>query len=90
MGAQTAVAGTEDRRMETSVAFVKMIQDKGKSFLENVITIDESTVSKNMSEMKMQSKHWLKKGTPGQIKAKVTASFMKQMVLTFFDNNGVI
>jgi hypothetical protein len=39
---------------------------------------------------KMQSKKWLKKGTPGPIKAEVTASHTKQMVLAFFDNKGVI
>ncbi len=79
-----------DRRVETSAAFVKLIQNKGKSFLGKIITIDESAVSMHTPTMKMQSKQWLKKGTPGPIKAKAAASRTKQMVLAFFNNEGVI
>jgi histone-lysine N-methyltransferase SETMAR len=79
-----------DRRVETSAAFVKLIQDKGKCFLGKIITMDESAVSMHTPTTKMQSKQWLKKGTPGPIKAKVAASRTKQMVLAFFDNKGVI
>ncbi len=50
--------------METSVAFLQMIQDKEESFLEKFITMDESAVSMHMPETKMKSKQWLKKGTP--------------------------
>jgi histone-lysine N-methyltransferase SETMAR len=81
-----------DRRVvETSAAFVKLIQNKGKSFLGKIITMDESAVSMHTPTSKVQSKQWLKKGTPGPInKAKVTASRTKQMVLAFFDSKGVI
>ncbi len=79
-----------DRRVETSVAFIKPIQNKGNSFLGKIITMEESAVSIHTPTMKMQSKHRLKKGTPGPIKAKVAASRTKQMVLAFFDNKGVI
>ncbi len=58
-----------DRRIETLAAFVKMIQDKGKSFLGKIIMMDESAVSMYTPTTKMQSKQWLKKGTPGPIKA---------------------
>jgi histone-lysine N-methyltransferase SETMAR len=50
----------------------------------------ESAVSMHTPTMKMQSKQLLKKGTSGPIKAKVAASCTKQMVLAFFDNQGVI
>jgi hypothetical protein len=33
---------------------------------------------------------WLKKGTPGPIKAKVIVNRAKQMVLVFFDNQGMV
>ncbi len=69
---------------------MKLIQNKGKSFLGKIITMDESAVSMHTPTSKVQSKQWLKKGTPGPIKAKVAASRTKQMVLTFFDNKGVI
>ncbi len=45
-----------DRRIETSAAFVKMIQDKGKSFQDKIIMMDELAVSMHMSTTKMQSK----------------------------------
>jgi hypothetical protein len=48
-----------DWRVETSAAFVKLIQNKGKSFLGKIITMDESTV---------QSEQWLKKGSPGRLR----------------------
>jgi hypothetical protein len=85
MGTQTAFAGANGL-----AAFVKLIQYKGKSFLGKIITMDESAVSMNTPTTKMLSKQWLKKGTPGPMKAKVAASGTKQMVLAFFDNKGVI
>jgi hypothetical protein len=43
-----------------------------------------------MQEKKHQSRQWLEKGTQGPIKAKVIASCIKHMVLTFFDNKGMV
>jgi hypothetical protein len=71
-----------ERRVETSAAFVKMVQDKGRGILGEIITMDESAVSMHTPEMKLQSRQWLKKGAPGPIKAKVVASRTKQMVYT--------
>jgi hypothetical protein len=79
-----------DRRIKTSVALIKMIQVKGKSFLGKIITMDESEVSMLTPSMKMQSKQWLKMGTPGGKKAKVAVSCTKLMVFAFFDNKGII
>jgi hypothetical protein len=42
-----------DGRMET-LKPVQMIQDKGKSFLRKIITMDESAVCMLMPNMKMQ------------------------------------
>jgi hypothetical protein len=41
-------------------------------------------------ETKHQSKQWLAKGMPGLMKAKVHASRKKQMVLAFFNAQGLI
>jgi hypothetical protein len=90
MGAQLLSQEQMDRSMETSVAFLQMIQDKEKSFLEKCITMDESAVSMHMPEPKMKSKQWLKKSTPDPIKAKVTASSMKKMVIAIFNIKIVI
>jgi hypothetical protein len=69
-----------DRRVETSAFFVKLIQNKGKSFLGKIITMDESAVLMHTLTTKIQSKQWLKQGTPGPVKVKVAASRTKQMV----------
>jgi hypothetical protein len=37
-----------------------------------------------------QSKQWLKKGTPGPVKARFHATRTKTMVLAFFDSKGMI
>ncbi len=39
---------------------------------------------------KRQSQQLIKKGQPGLIKAKVHASWTKQMLLTFFDSKGLV
>ena len=52
--------------------------------------MDESAVSFHTPESKRNSKQWLKKGSPGPIKARVQASRSKQMVLVFFNSKGVI
>ncbi len=41
-------------------------------------------------DKKKQSKHWIQKGKPGPIKARVQASHTKQMVIAFFDCRGLI
>ena len=73
-------------RVRTSTAFVKLVQDKSKAVLQHIITMDETAVSMHTPETKSQSKQWLKKGTPGPIKAKVHATRTKQMVIAFFDS----
>jgi histone-lysine N-methyltransferase SETMAR len=39
-----------ERRVETSAAFVKMVQDKGRGILGKIITMDESAVSMHTPE----------------------------------------
>ena len=58
--------------------------------LNKIVTMDESAVSFHTPETKAQSKQWLPKGAPGPIKARVHASRKKQMILAFFDNQGMI
>jgi hypothetical protein len=79
-----------DKRLETSVAFIKMVQDKGRSFSGKITTMDKSAVLIHTPETKLQSKKWLKRGIPSPIKAKVFASHTKQMVLAFFDYYRII
>ncbi len=55
MAAQFAVEGPVDRRVEMSAAFIKMVQDKGKSFLNKIVTMDELAVPMHKPETKLQS-----------------------------------
>jgi histone-lysine N-methyltransferase SETMAR len=77
-------------RVRTSTAFVELIQEKGASVLDRIITMDESAVSMHTPTTKQQSKQWLKKGTPGPVKARVHATRTKTMVLAFFDSKGMV
>jgi hypothetical protein len=45
-----------EKRVETSAELAKMITKKEMSFLGNIITMDESTVSMHTLETKTQSK----------------------------------
>jgi hypothetical protein len=47
-------------------------------------------VSYHTPQTKRQSKQWIKKGSPGPVKAKVEASHTKQMLVTFFDKKGLV
>ena len=80
----------KQERVRTCTEFLAMVQRRSKAMLDNILTIDESAVSFHTPETKQQSKQWLRKGTPGPIKAKVSASRTKQMVLAFFDSKGLI
>ena len=80
----------KEERVRCSDLFIKRFQKDGQAFLDKIITMDESAVSYHTPETKEQSKQWLKKGTPGPIKARSHATRTKQMVLAFFDNKGLI
>ncbi len=79
-----------EKRVETSAAFVQLVQEKGRGILSRIVTMDKSAVSMHTPETKRQSMQWLKKGVPGPVKAKVTATRAKQMVLAFFDDQGMV
>ncbi len=83
-----------ERRVETwggdLSPFIKMVQDKGRSILEKIITMDESVVSMHTPETKRSPGSGLKMAHQAPFKAKVVESRTKQMVLTFFDDKGMI
>jgi len=82
--------GQKQDRVERCEEFMALCRRRSKAVLDNIVTMDESAVSFHTPQTKQQSKQWLKKGTPGPIKAKVHASRTKQMVLAFFDSKGLI
>jgi hypothetical protein len=66
-------------RVRTSKFFLAMVRRRSLSLLDNIVTMDESTVSFHIPETKQQSMRWLPKGQPGPVKAKVHATRTKQM-----------
>ena len=77
-------------RVETAREILRLDSRLGLAFRRSVVTMDETMVSFHTPETKERSKQWLPKGSPGPVKAKVIASRKKQMVLSFFDHQGLI
>ena len=71
----------KQKRIECSQAFVSRYMREGTTFLDKIVTMDESAVAYHTPETKNQSKQWVKKGSPRPIKCKSQASRTKQMVL---------
>jgi hypothetical protein len=63
MGPKLLSPDQMEKRVETSVAFVQLVQEKGRDILSRIVMIDESAVSMHSPETKCQSMQWLKKGT---------------------------
>ena len=80
----------KEERVRCAEAFRKSFFKGGKAFLQSVVTMDETAVPFSTPETKIQSRQWLPKGSPAPTKAKVAASRKKQMVITFFDSEGLI
>jgi uncharacterized protein YaeQ len=78
-----------DKRVKTLAAFIKIVKDKGRTFLCKIITIDESAVLMRVRD-ETSVQQWLTKGAPGPKRTKVIASCTKQMVLAFFDNKRMV
>ncbi|QQP52262.1 Uncharacterized protein FKW44_004360, partial [Caligus rogercresseyi] len=84
---------TEDHKMKRvrcAQAFLKLNFELGLGFLDKVVTMDETCVSFFTPESKRGSSQWLPKGSNPPLKFKRQESRKKQMVLSFFDNCGVI
>ncbi|QQP51848.1 Uncharacterized protein FKW44_013316, partial [Caligus rogercresseyi] len=76
---------TEDHKMKRvrcAQAFLKLNFELELGFLEKIVMMDETSVSFFTPESKRGSSQWLPKGSNPPLK--------KQMVLSFFDNCGVI
>ncbi len=70
--------------------FKKENFNKGKTFLKSLVTMDESWVHYYTIESKQVSMQWLPKSGHGPRKVKVTNSVKKEMLITFFDTEGMI
>ncbi len=72
-------------RVRICTEFVTASHRRSMAIMDNIVTMDETMVSYHTPQTKRQSKQWIKKGSPGPVKAKVAASRTKQMLVAFFD-----
>lgn len=80
----------KEERVRVCTKFVANVHRHSKAWLNNIVTMDETMLSLHTPETKKMSKRWVKKGTPGPLKARVPASRKKFMVMAFFDAAGLI
>ena len=79
-----------EERVRTSTAFLQAVpgQSQGSSAAHHHYEQDGSIHAHTRDQNSVQTV--AKKGTPGPIKAKVHATRTKQMVITFFDAQGMV
>ncbi len=82
--------GQKEERARLAADFKMKVEMNGQAWLKSIVTMDESAVALHTPETKEKSKQWLRKGTPGPIKARVHSSREHVMVLAFFDSEGMI
>ena len=80
----------KEKRVELCKNFIAAVHRHSMSYLDTIVTMDETMVSLHTPETKKQSKRWVKRGQPGPLKARVQASRSKTMILAFFDARGLI
>jgi histone-lysine N-methyltransferase SETMAR len=80
----------KSNHLKFATDFSKREFTEGKSFLEKIVTMDETWVTYYNPELKSQSSQWLPKGSRPPRKAKVTRSEKKLMLIAFFDSRGII
>lgn len=78
----------ERRRMISSDILGNIERDP--TFLQNVITCDESWFFTYDPETKRQSMHWKSPDSPRQKKARMSKSKFKAMMIVFFDVKGIV
>jgi hypothetical protein len=71
MGPKLMMEHVKKERVRTSKGFLAMVHHRSMAILENIVTIEKSTVSFHTPDSKQQSRQWLTKGRPGPMKTKV-------------------
>ena len=77
------------KRMETTGDFITMC-DQDPSFLQTIITGDETWCYQFDPESKWQSMEWHSPSSPQPKKSHLRKSKVKTMLIAFFDSNGII
>lgn len=84
---------TETHKSQRVLAAVKLLErheEAGDSFLDQIVTGDETWVHYFQPETKRASMEWKHSTSPRTKKPKVVASAGKVMLTLFFDNEGVV
>ena len=79
-----------DRRVRDSRAFIRRAEQEGDMFLQRIITTDETWLHNYDPETKEQPAVWIRSGSPPPMKARVTKSGGKTMLVMFADIRGMI
>jgi len=82
-------ADHKQRRVDAAVDFLQQVQQKGDTFLHNIITADETRVYYFQPESKLQSSVWKHMNSSPLKKARRSRSSMKRMFIFLFNANGI-
>jgi histone-lysine N-methyltransferase SETMAR len=81
----------QNRRLECSIQNLELLDNLGDSFLNNIVTEDETPLSLYIPETKRQSAEWVMPGEKPAKKMRTGTSHKKCLMLTvFWDVNGII
>uniref|UniRef100_A0A2S2NRT1 Mariner Mos1 transposase n=1 Tax=Schizaphis graminum TaxID=13262 RepID=A0A2S2NRT1_SCHGA len=81
--------GQKDNRKDRCLDFLEQIEND-HSFLECIITGDESWIFENDPETKYQSQEWHTLASPRQKKGRMSKSKIKTMLICFYDSQGIV
>ncbi|KAL4085370.1 hypothetical protein QTP88_027229 [Uroleucon formosanum] len=79
----------KDNRRDRCLDFLEQIENY-PSFLERVITGDESWIFEYDPETMRQSQEWHTSASPRQKKGRMSKSKIKSMLICFFDSQGIV
>lgn len=79
-----------ETRVRCSEEFVRRVEQEGDTFLDRIVTTDETWMYHFDPETKAQSCVWKTPGTPPPTKARLQKSGGKHMFMFFMDRKGMI
>ena len=78
------------KRVAASKSFMRQWKSGGNSFLDRIVTTDETWLYYYDPETKQQSSQWVTKGSGPPGKARVCKSAGKTMCIMFMDRSGIL
>ena len=90
MGAALAASGTDGVRVKMCNEYCRQYNDEGDTFLNRVVTCDETWIHFFEPESRQQSSVWKHPSSPSPTKALISKSAGKVMAIIFCDMQGII